>query len=88
MALINFNIHNNIGLLIANRPEVRNTLNEQAMNEFAAAVEQAQDAPNLLALIITGAGKAFISGGDIGELHSLTVESDRRRWLWRTRPER
>jgi enoyl-CoA hydratase len=76
MALIDFNIHNNIAVLTVNRPEVRNALNMQAMADFAAAVEQAHAQPNLLALIVTGAGKAFISGGDLAELHGYSSEAD------------
>src|SRR5258706_13988050 len=76
MALIDFNIHNQIALLTVNRPEVRNALNRQAMEEFAAAVEQAHAASGLRALIVTGAGKAFISGGDIAELHDHPTEAE------------
>jgi len=76
MALIDFNIHNHIALLTVNRPEVRNALNAQAMQEFAAAIEQAHTIPDLRALIVTGAGKAFISGGDIAELHAQKTEAE------------
>src|SRR5437773_2481296 len=76
MAAIEFNIHNRIGLLTVNRPEVRNALNWEAMAEFAAAIEQAYTIPDLVALIVTGSGKAFISGGDVVELHEYTTEAD------------
>jgi enoyl-CoA hydratase len=76
MPLVDFYIHNSIALLTVNRPEVRNALNWQAIDEFAAAIEQAHHAPDLLALIITGAGKAFISGGDIAELSDYKTEAD------------
>ena len=76
MPAIEFNIHNGIGLLTVNRPEVRNALNLQAMADFAAAIEQAHATTELRALIVTGSGKAFISGGDVAELHGLTTEAD------------
>ena len=76
MPLVDFHIHNHTALLTVNRPEVRNALNWPAIAEFAAAVEQAQRAPDLLALIVTGAGKAFISGGDIAELSDYPAEAD------------
>jgi enoyl-CoA hydratase len=76
MPSIEFNIHNDIAVLTVNRPEVRNALNLQAMTDFAAAVEQAHTLPNLHALIVTGAGKAFISGGDLAELHDANTEAD------------
>jgi len=43
---------------------MRNALSLPAMANFAAAIEHAHAMPDLLALIVTGAGKAFISGGD------------------------
>ncbi len=76
MAFIDFNIHNQIALLAVNRPEVRNALNWQAMDEFAAAVAQASATPDLRALIVPGAGKAFISGGDLAERRNYSSEAD------------
>lgn len=76
MPAIEFNVHNDVAILTVNRPEVRNALNLEAMDEFAAAVERAHSQPSLLALIVTGAGKAFISGGDLAELHGYRSEAD------------
>lgn len=81
MDFIDFNIHNQIALLTVNRPQVRNALNWQAMEEFASAIEQAHSTPDLRALIVTGAGKAFISGGDLGELHGYPSEADALRMI-------
>lgn len=74
--MIDFSIHNDIAILTVNRPEVRNALNWEAMEAFAAMVERAHTLPNLLALIVTGAGKAFISGGDLIELHNYGSEAE------------
>ena len=76
MPAIEFNIHNGIGLITVNRPEVRNALNLQAMADFAAAIDQAHATTEPRALIVTGSGKAFISGGDVAELHGLKTEAD------------
>jgi enoyl-CoA hydratase len=65
-----------IGQLIVNRPEVRNALNWSAMRAFADAIEHAHDTPNLCALIVTGAGRSFISGGDIQELQDYPSRAD------------
>ena len=79
MPAIEFNIHNHIGILTVNRPEVRNALNWEAMADFATAVERAYATPSLQALILTGAGKAFISGGDVAELRDHNTKADARR---------
>lgn len=65
-----------IGQLIVNRPEVRNALSWSAMRSFADAVERAHDTPELRVLIITGAGRSFISGGDIQELQDYPTRAD------------
>jgi enoyl-CoA hydratase/carnithine racemase len=66
-----------VGLLIVDRPAVRNALDWEAMAALAAAVEQAWQTPELCALIVTGAGgQAFISGGDLRALHNHTTEAD------------
>lgn len=65
-----------IALLMVNRPHVRNALNWQAMQEFKSAIEEAHNLPDLKALILTGAGTAFISGGDLRELADYSSEAD------------
>src|SRR3972149_184093 len=65
-----------IGQLSVNRPEVRNALSWSAMSAFADAIEQAHDTPNLCVLIVTGAGRSFISGGDIQELQDYPSRAD------------
>jgi enoyl-CoA hydratase len=51
------------------------------MREFAAAIEKLYATPTLKVLIITGAGKAFISGGDVAELHGQKSASEARRMI-------
>jgi enoyl-CoA hydratase len=76
MAFITFTTQNHIATLTVKRPEVRNALSWRAMEEFAEAIEQAHAQPDLLALIITGAGGSFISGGDITDLHQEYTETE------------
>jgi enoyl-CoA hydratase/carnithine racemase len=70
-----------IALLKIERPQVRNALNWEAMEEFAEAVEKAHLLRDLRALIITGAENAFSSGGDLKELYNFRTESDGRRLM-------
>lgn len=57
-----------IALLRVNRPAARNALTWAAQEGFAAAVAAAARNESVRALIITGAGGAFVSGGDLKEL--------------------
>jgi enoyl-CoA hydratase len=68
-----------IGTITLNRPEVRNGLNWSAMHSFAETVEQAHGQPDLRVLIVTGAGSAFASGGDIAELQNYPSRADGQR---------
>ena len=55
------------GLLITlNRPEVMNALSQGLRNEIDAALEEAKHDPDIRAVVITGAGRAFSAGADIG----------------------
>lgn len=65
-----------IGLVLVNRPQVRNALNWEAMETFASKIEELHAHPDLRAVILSGAGKAFIAGGDLKQLHQHPTEAD------------
>ncbi len=55
------------GLLITlNRPEAMNALSQGLRDEIDAALEEAKHDPDIRAVVITGAGRAFSAGADIG----------------------
>jgi len=61
-----------IGYLTLNRPKVFNAISAQLISEFREAVGEAERDDDIRVLIITGAGKAFQAGADIGELAKMT----------------
>lgn len=65
-----------VAILRLHRPEARNALTWSGMELFAQAVERAAGHEHLRALIITGAGEAFCSGGDLFELHDYLGRDD------------
>ena len=65
-----------IGLLSIDRQSVRNALNWAAMEAFAQAIETAHRVKDLRALIVTGVGKVFVSGGDLSELQHYPRPED------------
>lgn len=69
-------IEEGISVLEVSRPQVRNALDWKAMDDFALAVESAHADEDLRALIVTGAGDAFIAGGDLKALHDSSSEGD------------
>jgi enoyl-CoA hydratase/carnithine racemase len=56
---------NAIATITLNRPDVRNAINDQMRAELIAAFEQAGRDDAVKAVVLTGAGKGFCSGGDI-----------------------
>jgi 2-(1,2-epoxy-1,2-dihydrophenyl)acetyl-CoA isomerase len=56
----------NIAIVRLNRPAALNALNPQLAEDFVSVVNELQAEPELRAVIITGNGKAFSAGGDLG----------------------
>lgn len=49
-----------------NRPDVRNALNDNVLNGIREGVQQAMDAPDIRAIVLTASGnRAFCAGGDL-----------------------
>ena len=59
---------NYIARLTLNRPEKRNALNDQTMDELGDALEDVESDDSVRVLIITGAGRSFCAGGDLEAL--------------------
>ena len=58
-------IDGEIGTLTLDRPEVFNAMSPEMIGELTVAFAWLADRAPLRALIVTGAGKAFCSGGDV-----------------------
>jgi len=59
-----------IALLTLNRPEKRNAISYELIDEMQQALDLVRNSPSLV-LILTGQGKAFCSGMDLENLKSL-----------------
>src|SRR3989441_11378607 len=64
-----FEIKDGVALITINRPDKLNALNDQVMAELADVAERLATGDDIRGAILTGAGpKAFVAGGDIGDL--------------------
>lgn len=61
---------NGIARITLNRPDVRNAINDQMRAELIAAFDAAGADKSVRGVILTGAGKGFCSGGDIGGMRA------------------
>ncbi|CUU56778.1 Enoyl-CoA hydratase/carnithine racemase [Parafrankia irregularis] len=57
-----------VGVVTLNRPRALNAVNARLSVDAGAALEQAQSDPEVRAIVITGAGRAFCAGADLREL--------------------
>jgi len=62
---IRYEVEDQIATLTFNRPEHRNPISADMLEEVASAVRAAQRDDSVRVLVITGAGRAFCSGGDV-----------------------
>jgi 2-(1,2-epoxy-1,2-dihydrophenyl)acetyl-CoA isomerase len=65
MNTINLHVQDNIATITLNRPDVYNAFNDEQSYELQDALKQVEKDPQVRAVILTGAGKAFCSGQDL-----------------------
>jgi len=58
-------IEDGVAVLTLNRPEALNALSMDIRNGLLSALDRFADDPNVRCIVITGAGRAFCSGGDV-----------------------
>ena len=64
-----FEQHGSIGTMTFNRPEVFNAMSSELILAFRDITTELKKSTTLRVLIIKGAGKAFLAGGDVGQFH-------------------
>jgi enoyl-CoA hydratase/carnithine racemase len=57
----------NVAKVTLNLPEMRNPLTEKSTRELVHAIRKADKNPEIRAIILTGAGKAFSAGGNLND---------------------
>jgi len=62
---VDLDVDDGIARITVNRPEVLNALDEEVVGQLRARLEEALATPGLRAVVLAGAGKAFVAGADI-----------------------
>jgi enoyl-CoA hydratase/3-hydroxyacyl-CoA dehydrogenase len=62
---VDMDVKNGIATLTLNRPEAMNALNEQVVAQLGSRFSEAEGRADVQAIVIQGAGKAFVAGADI-----------------------
>ena len=76
MSDLELSIKDGIAIGRLNRPEKKNALSEEMVRELARGLREAQEDPAVRVFVITGAGDAFCSGGDLGRRSKESESSE------------
>ena len=75
---IRYEKQGNLAIAAINRPEALNALNGTVLQELSPVVAEVENDAEVRAFILTGEGRAFVAGADIGEQSALDVASARK----------
>ena len=68
MRYINTDVSNGVATLTLNDPDKRNAINLQMNDEICEVLDELETSEEVGCLVVTGAGKAFCAGADLGDL--------------------
>lgn len=74
-----------VATLTLNRPQRYNAFTQEMIDRWCGALARVEKDDSIRALVVTGAGKAFCSGGDMDELESFLSMTalQRKDFLWK-----
>ena len=65
---VRYEKNDKVGIITIDRQEALNSLNQQVLSELNDALAVVEQDNDLAALIITGAGRAFVAGADVAAM--------------------
>lgn len=72
---IQYEVRDQVAWIVLNRPEVLNAFNQQMHEDFYQCLEKANNAKEVRSIVITGNGKGFSVGADLGAVSSNSGEA-------------
>jgi enoyl-CoA hydratase/carnithine racemase len=78
-----YRMEGNIAILTINRPEAKNAFSPEMISLWRQFLDEAKEDDQVRAIIITGKGDTFCSGGDIRDMAEGRLRSwDMKKFLW------
>ncbi len=68
---LHYEVDDGVAVITVDRQDALNALNDEVLTELAIAFEMAEADLEVRALVLTGAGRAFVAGADIAALQRL-----------------
>jgi len=73
MAFVTLEQKGSVGIITMNRPEALNALNDQVLRDLDAVLDQVENNEEILVAVVTGAGRSFVAGADIGQMSGFSA---------------
>ena len=73
MSFVKFEQRGPVAILTIDRQEALNALNTQVLCDLDEAITKVEQTDDVHAVIITGAGRSFVAGADIGEMKGFSA---------------
>ena len=78
MGFVKIEHQGHVGIVTIDRQEALNALNSQVLSDLDAAIDEVAANDDIYVVILTGAGRSFVAGADIGEMRDLTSISGKK----------
>ena len=78
MGFVKLERRDHVGIVTIDRPEALNALNSQVLSDLDAVLDQVEADEAVYVVILTGAGRSFVAGADIGEMKGFTSADGRK----------
>ena len=78
MAFVTLEKRNHVGIMTISRPEALNALNSQVLTDLDAAIGQVEADGDIYVVVLTGEGRSFVAGADIGEMKGFSAIDGKR----------
>ena len=78
MEYVKWETKGHVGIMTISRPEALNALNSQVLSDLEAAIDLAEREEEVYVVILTGDGRSFVAGADIGEMKEFSAIDGKR----------
>ena len=72
MSFVKIEKQGHVAVMTISRPEALNALNTQVLMDLDAAIDQVEKDDEVYVAILTGDGRSFVAGADIGEMKNFS----------------
>ena len=78
MSFVKYEREGAVAILTIERPEALNALNSQVLSDLDEAITKVENDDEVFAVILTGAGRSFVAGADIGEMVNFSARDGKK----------